>query len=108
MLRAEALRGRFIDTTDFDGRWPTARRARISAHLASSDIHARTPGNRGGAIVGDRIRAVPLQHDLSGRERECKAATPGPPSKNSEHAASEQSGRFQYWAILRSSRKVNR
>jgi len=73
MLRADALRGRFIVLDGPDGSGKTTLLPQLADRLRSAGLDVTACKDPGGTVIGDRIRGVLLDHDLSGMDATCEA-----------------------------------
>lgn len=68
----EKLRGRFLVFDGPDGAGKSTQRALLADALIAGDGGVESCRDPGGTIIGDRIRSVLLDHDLSGMDVNCE------------------------------------
>jgi dTMP kinase len=66
------LRGKFIVLDGPDGAGKSAQSKRLMGALAAADIAALACRDPGGTVIGDRIRSILLDHDLSTMDVTCE------------------------------------
>lgn len=66
------LRGKFIVLDGPDGAGKSAQSARLHTALTNSGIPAVSCRDPGGTVIGDRIRSILLDHDLSVMDVRCE------------------------------------
>jgi|CXWL01.1.fsa_nt_gi dTMP kinase len=66
------LRGKFIVLDGPDGAGKSAQSARLMKALAEADVSAIACRDPGGTAIGDRIRSILLDHDLSKMDVACE------------------------------------
>lgn len=69
----ERLRGRFLVLDGIDGAGKGAQIARITSGLEECGVPFVAARDPGGTVIGDRIRHVLLDYDLSGMDPACEA-----------------------------------
>lgn len=70
---ASKLRGRFVVLDGVDGAGKSTHQRRLAAELSAAGLEVVTCRDPGGTAIGDRIRAVLLDYDLSGMDATCEA-----------------------------------
>ena len=69
---ADKLRGKFIVLDGPDGAGKSTQRGRIFDALQAGGVETVSCRDPGGTLVGDRIRSLLLDHDLSGINVQCE------------------------------------
>jgi dTMP kinase len=70
---ASKLRGRFVVLDGVDGAGKSTHQRRLAAELTAAGVDVVSCRDPGGTAIGDRIRSVLLDHDLSGMDATCEA-----------------------------------
>ncbi len=69
---AERLRGRFIVLDGLDGSGKSTQHKRLESELSACGVAVVSCRDPGGTGIGDRIRSVLLDYDLSEMDRNCE------------------------------------
>lgn len=70
----EKLRGRFVVLDGVDGAGKSTHLRKLAGELTAAGVRVTTCRDPGGTAIGDRIRSVLLDHDLTGMDPTCEAA----------------------------------
>lgn len=69
----QAIRGKFVVLDGPDGSGKSTQVRRLAGELSAAGLQVVTGRDPGGTAIGDRIRAVLLDHDLSAMDVHCEA-----------------------------------